>query len=298
MIRWAKRHPLVIKIDVQIQHVNAKTRGLESEITPIFAVIAVLSGAKTMANERYLIMKAAYVAAQHGLGCGLIYVLSPPGRGKTTIRDILRKEYTKCKSVPSATEAALYEFFTKNCSDCMFIVDDKTEWIREDFANAIAYIKMIGTGKLKRLRMNKFSIEDTEIPMNCVCVLCLNPDQANSMALKIRETGFTERALKLRCAHTKTEYAKIKKMYAKYGYNRNNLPKLKTPKGFFKPVKQYGQIDDETEEWIADAFQTEAADTVRLIAKVITKEAFDKLKPCLLSGVTETEFMEETEFDV
>jgi hypothetical protein len=248
-----------------------------------------------MSNERYLIQKAAYVGAYHGLGFGLIYILSPPGRGKTTIRDILRKEYTKCKSVPSATEAGLYEFFTKNAGDHMFIVDDKTEWIREDFANAIAYIKMIGTGKLKRLRMSKFTIEDTEIPMCAVCVLCLNPDQANSMALKIRETGFTERALKLRCNHTKAEYAKIKKAYSKYGWNRNNLPKLKTPKNFFKA--KYGQIDEEIDIWIEDNFQSEAADTVRLIAKVVTKEAFNNLKPCLLSGVTETEFMEEIEFE-
>jgi hypothetical protein len=178
----------------------------------------------------------------------------------------------------------------------MIIVDDKTRWIREDFNNAIGYGKMIGgDGRLGRLRNNFQTIEDEERAVLCNFVLILNPDQANSAALKLKETGFLERALKLKVSHTPAEYLRIKKSYQAHGWGKNRLPLLWMPDNFFKP---YGEekIDEATERWIDAFFKSEAVDTVRLIAKVITPEGFELLKPCLLSGIRDEEYKEEIRF--
>jgi hypothetical protein len=202
--------------------------------------------------------------------------------------------------MPAGTEASLYAFLVKSVvSDGirMIIVDDKTRWIREDFNNAIGYGKMIGgDGRLGRLRNNFQTIEDEERPVTCNFVLILNPDQANSAALKLKETGFLERALKLKVSHTPQEYARIKKSYMAHSWGKNNLPKLWMPEGFFKPRGEE-KIDEAVEYWIDAFFKSEAADTVRLIARVVTAEGFELLKDCLLSGIRDQEYKEEIKFD-
>ncbi len=251
-------------------------------------------------NCRFLILCALYEATLRGLGCGLLYILSPSGRGKTTTKEIFQKDHVLSKTIKAGTEASIYAFLTKsllNDGIMMLFVDDKTRWVRDDFGYAIGYGKMIGgDGVLGRLRNNFQTIEDEERKVTCSFVLILNPDQANSCSNKLKETGFLERALKLKVAHDADEYARIKRSYRAHGWGKSKLPSLRIPKNFFKP-RDDNHIDEEIDQWIADYVKSEASDTVRLIAQVITKEAFDGLKDCMLSGITDREFKEEIRFD-
>jgi hypothetical protein len=73
---------------------------------------------------------------------------------------------------------------------------------------------------------------------------------------------------------------------------------LKIEKGFFKSKEEMAEeIHPETLEWIDFNFETSVSDTVLLIAKVVSKEGFDSLKDCLISGIKKKDFNEHAELD-
>jgi hypothetical protein len=67
------------------------------------------------------------------------------------------------------------------------------------------------------------------------------------------------------------------------------------PENFFKP-KDDNSIDPSIEAWINDNFKSATQKTVRLIAKVTSKEAFEDLIPLFECSLQDKEFKEVVEF--
>jgi hypothetical protein len=178
----------------------------------------------------------------------------------------------------------------------MFFIDDRTLWSRNDFNDAIALQKILSEGKVKTLRKTSFHLEETEFSAMTANVLLLNYLQADSSYPRLAETGFIDRALKIRINHSEKEFLKITREYNKHGWSsETSLPDFFMPENFFKP-KDDNSIDPSIEAWINDNFKSATQKTVRLIAKVTSKEAFEDLIPLFECSLQDKEFKEVVEF--
>jgi MoaA/NifB/PqqE/SkfB family radical SAM enzyme len=252
-----------------------------------------------MTNERYKILCALDKAAERELGSGSLYLLSPSTRGKSDTIEIFLKNHAQAKTIRAGTNTFVYELVDRAIKNGIhtFFIDDRTRWVRNDFNDAIATIKMLGEGKHAHLRGTKFSMEEDEVSVIAIGVLSLNYLQADSVYGRLQETGFIDRALKLRVNHTDAEYQRILKEYRAHGYNNKNLPKFKLDEStFFKPFGD-NSIDPQVEAWINDNFKSAIRKTVLLIAQVTTKEGFQSLIPILEKSLQDGEFKEYIEFE-
>jgi hypothetical protein len=147
-------------------------------------------------------------------------------------------------------------------------------------------------------------MEEVEIKAMTVGVLLLNYIQGDSAFPRLCETGFIDRALKLKVTHTDKEYRRIMNEYAAHGWaSEKTLPKIKMPDGFFKPgvldgdkTKTY-DIDPCVAQWISDNFKSATRKTVELIARVTSKDGFETLKPILNASLQDMPFDEYVEFE-
>lgn len=260
-----------------------------------------------MTNEVYKIMCSLYHACELGLGSGLLYILMPSTKGKSDRVQIFMRDHPKSKLLPAGTNAALYEIIYRAVSNNdikMFFIDDRTLWVRNDFNDAIAYLKILSEGKVKHLRKTKFAMEEVEIKAMTVGVLLLNYIQGDSAFPRLCETGFIDRALKLKVTHTDKEYKRIMNEYAANGWAaEKTLPKIYIPPGFFKPGVVEGDktrtydIDPCVQMWIADNFKSATRKTVELLARVTTVNGFESLKPILNASLQDMPFDEYAEFE-
>ncbi len=246
-----------------------------------------------------MILNALRLAARYEYGNGLLYVLSPSGKGKShTVKLITNEHPTKCIEIPPGSETYVIGFLQENVDKNMFVVDDVRNWSEMDFKSVCQYLKKVFEGQISPARCTRFTKNFQKIPIHAAAVLLANIEQANDIERDLRTTGFLERSLKIVVTNTSDEYNRIMDEYVKNEWDMiHTFPRLRVPEGFYR-TRGDNKIAPEVEEWIRDNFKGEQMKTVRLIAKVTNKDGFEQLKPCLISGITGKDFYEFLDFEV
>jgi hypothetical protein len=179
----------------------------------------------------------------------------------------------------------------------MFIIDDRSLWLAKDFSEAIGTLKLLSEGKLQPLRKTKFGMEITEMPVTASALLNLNVIQSSAAFPRLAETGFIDRAIKVRFMHTNAEYCRILDEYDTHGWkSEGTLPSFFIEDGFFKEESDPQTVDSDNKLWINERFKSASRKGVMLLAKVTSKAGFESLKPVLEKSVQDTEFYEYIKF--
>ena len=243
-----------------------------------------------MTNERIKIMLTCHDLALKNLRSSCIIFISDSGMGKSETVRLFGKMKDGVWLIPSASESDIVDKFKKHRNIISFVLDEPFDWNTRDYFRVAMMLKHILEHKIQPPRSTIFR-DGSPLPKeneSAIFVFC-NEEQYNTIKKSLAGTGLLERAIVVKTTHTLDEHDRIENHYEKVG--KNNV--CYGLDGFSTISRD---LDADEKKWVQTYFSGFRGRTAMWIAKSLSKDEFERIKPFLVSDLEGCYVRESIEF--
>lgn len=251
-----------------------------------------------MANERYKLMCASKHAIKLGLKPCAIAAIGMMGRGKTDTKRIFLANNRDCNEITPTSDTGLAQLLLQVATCPVLIIDDPSDWEKNDFISAIRYSKKLFGGEITTPRATKFNADTVATPATISTFWFWHKGQHNMIEPLLSITGYKDRLVTVWSMHLPETYHYIQDFYEDNHINTNDInhmPIFDLDDFELLPVAR--KLTQDEKDWIQIEYGAfESQQSIKSIAKAVSEKTFESLKGILQSKSDKRMYYEDIKF--